>query len=332
VLRASGLPYPASLPTLRLAAKSLSAQTGLKSRVTKIVSNRERLRASLGAFELTTSASEGNFLLVRGVDSRWWRDALAALGIAVRVWPQREGLTDAVRISVPIEQAIATIASPQALLFDLDGVLADVSRSYRQAVVKTASEFGVSLSMEQIEEAKAQGDANNDWVLTQRLLEQAGQRVSLARVTSIFEAHYQGRQGKPGLCTQESLIGQRTSLACLSEQTKLAVVTGRPRRDATTFLERFGLETLFDAVVTMEDAPAKPSPAPVVLAMSQLGVERAWMLGDTPDDVIAARGAGVLPLGVRAPGSEEATLSDALVEAGAAAVFDDWQSIQGVWR
>ncbi|KUF82434.1 Leucine-rich repeat-containing protein 74 [Phytophthora nicotianae] len=38
------------------------------------------------------------------------------------------------------------MASPvQALLLDMDGVLAEVSQSYRQAIIDTARHFGVSL-------------------------------------------------------------------------------------------------------------------------------------------------------------------------------------------
>ena len=42
----------------------------------------------------------------------------------------------------------------------------------------------------------------------------------------------------------------------------------------------------------MEDAPPKPDPQPVRLALARLGVERAWLVGDTPDDMRAARAAG----------------------------------------
>jgi phosphoglycolate phosphatase-like HAD superfamily hydrolase len=35
-----------------------------------------------------------------------------------------------------------------------------------------------------------------------------------------------------------------------------------------------------------------------------MGVSRAWLLGDTPDDMAAARAAGVIPIGVIAPGDD----------------------------
>jgi phosphoglycolate phosphatase-like HAD superfamily hydrolase len=84
----------------------------------------------------------------------------------------------------------------------------------------------------------------------------------------------------------------------------LAVVTGRPRSDAEEFLDRFDLMEGISALITRNEAPLKPDPAPVRLALEALAVKRAWMLGDTPDDIIAARRAGVVPIGVVAPGDD----------------------------
>ena len=111
-------------------------------------------------------------------------------------------------------------------------------------------------------------------------------------------------------------------LAGLSSRFRLGVVTGRPRADAEAFLERVGIRQLFGAVITRDDAPLKPSPAPVQAALTALGVARAWMLGDTPDDVASARAAGVVPIGVALAVAGEATnpLPNALIRAGAARV------------
>ena len=38
--------------------------------------------------------------------------------------------------------ALRTVLAPEALLFDMDGVLADVSESYRLAILETAAAFG----------------------------------------------------------------------------------------------------------------------------------------------------------------------------------------------
>ncbi|CAN0442726.1 unnamed protein product, partial [Ectocarpus sp. 8 AP-2014] len=58
-----------------------------------------------------------------------------------------------------------------SLLFDMDGVLAEVSCSYRQAIVDTAAAFGVAVTLDEITAAKIKGDANNDWKLTLSLIQ-----------------------------------------------------------------------------------------------------------------------------------------------------------------
>jgi phosphoglycolate phosphatase-like HAD superfamily hydrolase len=77
----------------------------------------------------------------------------------------------------------------------------------------------------------------------------------------------------------------------------------------------------------MEDAPAKPDPAPVRLALERLGVQRAWMLGDTPDDLVAAKAAGVLPVGVVPPGEESESSRATLDRAGAWCVLPTTEKI-----
>jgi phosphoglycolate phosphatase-like HAD superfamily hydrolase len=61
----------------------------------------------------------------------------------------------------------------------------------------------------------------------------------------------------------------------------------------------------------------------VRLALARLGLRSAWMVGDTPDDVRAARAAGVVPLGVVAPGDDVALTSQTLLRSGAARVLPD---------
>jgi imidazoleglycerol-phosphate dehydratase len=145
----------------------------------------------------------------------------------------------------------------------------------------------VKVSHDDISAAKAKGDANNDWILTQRLCAAKGMDVEFEAVKAKFEELYQGVPGVPGLCTLETLIPARGTLEELARRCPngMAVVTGRPRSDCAAFLKTHDLGHLFKHCVCMEDGPAKPDPTPCRLAIEKLGVPAAEciMVGDTPD-------------------------------------------------
>lgn len=329
-LRAAGNPYTVSAPSLALAARWLDhGASAVQAYVHAVRTRRDTLATRLRAWGAQPSPSQANFIFARTPRALWIRDALAGLGIGVRVWPQHPSLGDAVRINVPpqdaqferLEHALGAALAPEALLLDMDGVIADVSGSYRQCIVETAAAFGVALTADHVREEKARGDANNDWKLTHRLLQARGVDVPYDDVVAEFEARYQGKKGAPGLEATETLIVSADVLRGLAARVPIAIVTGRPRADAERFLRRHDLSDLTEVLVCMEDGPAKPDPFPVVEALRQLGVSRAWMVGDTVDDLRAARAAGVVPIGVIPPGEDLDALSATLLHAGAARVY-----------
>jgi histidinol-phosphate aminotransferase len=247
--------------------------------------------------------------------------------------------------------AVAVTGAFHWLLIDMDGVLVDVRHSYRQAIIKTAAEFGVVVTSADIEGAKARGGANNDWELTQRLVQAAGKTASLTDVTSVFERLYQGEAPHTGLKQLELPLVSTGQLRSFRSSVRgMAVVTGRPLSDALEALDRYGWscrlspeqaaraggppspaggQYLFEALSTMEDAPAKPDPAPLLAALRRvrgaLGVSeecgvmasRAVMVGDTVDDVRAGVRAGAESVGVLTP-----DMTGARAEAGRATLRD----------
>ena len=60
------------------------------------------------------------------------------------------------------------------VIFDMDGVLVNVARSYRTAIIRTAGKWGVTITDADIEAAKARGNANNDWVVTHSIIHASG--------------------------------------------------------------------------------------------------------------------------------------------------------------
>jgi len=330
-LRAAGGPYTVSRPSLARAAGRLA--DGVEPFVKTIREEREELFTLLGELGAEPLPSQANFILCRFKDANWVHAGLAALGILVRIFPDNPGLEGCLRITCPggtekfarLCAALGTVLQPQGLLFDMDGVLADVSQSYRRSIIETAATYGVRLGFEEVQAAKAEGGSNNDWMLTQKLLQKNGVQAGLAEVTERFESIYQGTPQRPGLRQAETMLASPGLLESLSRRLPLGVVTGRPRADAERFLKENGVADRLSSLVCLEDAPQKPDPRPVRLALERMGIERAWMVGDTPDDLIAARRAGVLPLGMAAPGGGD---PGALTAAGAARVLGKLDELQ----
>ena len=93
-----------------------------------------------------------------------------------------------------------------AVLFDMDGVLVDVSRSYREAVRQTVFHFsGQDVSTGEIQAVKNKGGYNNDWDLSLKLLQDRGFKLSKGEVVDAFQKIYLGRDFN-GLIRNETWI------------------------------------------------------------------------------------------------------------------------------
>lgn len=335
-VRAWGQPYAVAGTSAALAREALARGEGaMLAGVAAARETRSALFAQLQRLGARPLPGQGNFVFCRPRDAGFARAGLAALGYGVRAWPGHALLDGGLRITCPTDPgerdglfaALDTTFAPEALLLDMDGVIADEGPSYRECIIAVLARHGLAVTRGQVAEAKARGGANDDYELTRSLLAARGVDLALDEVIAQFQEVYLGAAGRPGLCERETLIPAREVLDALAERLPLAIVTGRPRADAERFLDRFDLGGLFKAVVTRDDGPPKPDPAPVREALRRLGVRRAWMVGDTPDDVNAARAAGVLPLGIRPPDAADDT---GAALAGAALVLNSLAELEGL--
>ena len=212
-----------------------------------------------------------------------------------------------------------------AILLDMDGVLVDVSGSFRRAITETVERFtGAPPAPGAIQAKKDAGGFNNDWVLSHALVREAGVEAAFEDVKAHFQSLYTG-ENYDGLITTEPAFIRTETLAALADRYRLALVTGRPEADAEWTLRRFGWDRHIPVVIGMgkQGDRGKPDPYGLRLALDAIGAEpeAALFAGDTVDDVRAAIAAGCHAVGVVPPGHDVEAHRATLLAAGAETVL-----------
>jgi HAD superfamily phosphatase len=192
--------------------------------------------------------------------------------------------------------------SKPLLVFDMDGVLVDVSESYRETIARTAEHFtGVPVTRLQIHEYKNQGGWNDDWRLTHHIIASAGVDVPFEAVQAEFQRFFLGN-GTDGLILREKWVARPGVLEKLNEQFRFAIFTGRPREEAYLTLARFAPGLVFDPLIAMEDVENhKPAPDGLLQIVEAAPAADRFYIGDTVDDARCARAAKVPFIGIAAP-------------------------------
>lgn len=220
-----------------------------------------------------------------------------------------------------------------ALLFDIDGVLVDVSRSYRRAIEETVGHFtGRQLVPGTVQRYKNQGGFNNDWKLTHAIITDTSMNVPFTRVVEEFQRRYRGDNWDGFIAEEPALIRTRTLQKLADAGCILGIVTGRPEAEAEWTLERFGWKRYFPLLVAKEkqESREKPDPFPLQHALTMLGAagcstkpEETVYVGDSVDDMKAARAAGMWAIGVVPPYLDADEHEAILKEHGAHTVIHD---------
>jgi HAD superfamily hydrolase (TIGR01548 family) len=217
------------------------------------------------------------------------------------------------------------------LIFDMDGVLVDVTESYRAAICATVRHFtGAEITRAQIQDWKNQGGWNDDWRLSQHLIRQGGKEVELDTVIDYFQTIFHGRNGQEALILRERWIAQPGLFERLARRYQLSVFTGRQRWEAEFTLRRFAPQLTFAPIVGSDDIERlKPHPDGLLKICAATPGCRAWYVGDTRDDGLSARAAGVPFIGIASPANPRyAELVRSLEETGAAAILDDINQLE----
>lgn len=251
--------------------------------------------------------------------------------------------------------------APAIVVFDIDGVIRDVSGSYRRAIADTVEHFTAGAyrpSQLEIDQLKSEGVWNNDWEASQELIyryfEAQGRRMGgdymqldYQAIVAFFQSRYRGPdpQNWTGYICQEPLLLHPSYLEQLSTAgIPWGFFSGATRGSATYILERrLGLRS--PVLIAMEDAPGKPDPTGLLATVHQLeqlvSATPVLYVGDTVADMFTVEkarslfpertwlGVGVLPPHVLETPRSQA-YADTLRTAGAAAIFRNVQELTPV--
>jgi phosphoglycolate phosphatase len=209
----------------------------------------------------------------------------------------------------------------RAVIFDLDGTLIHSLPDLTVAVNKTLAEAGRPPLLE-TEVGPMVGDGAS--TLVSRAFEGSGgvPDGDLANWLARFLGHYEPHAAdltRPWDGVVETLDRLK------ARGIALAVCTNKPTKATHDILQALGLDGYFAVIVGGDDAPAlKPDPAHIqeVLDRLQVSHDEAVMIGDSINDVLAAKGAG-LPVIVVSFGYSRVPA----IELGASYVIDDFRHL-----
>ncbi len=229
------------------------------------------------------------------------------------------------------------------VVFDIDGVIRDVGGSYRLALADTVEHFtdgGYRPTAIEIDKLKGEGIWNNDWEASQefiyRYFEQRGQNRAASNldyeaIIAYFQTKYRGTDpvNWNGYICNEPLLATPEYFDSLTRANiPWGFFSGATTGSASYVLEkRLGLKA--PILVAMEDAPGKPNPQGLFMAVDRLITESKNIstelpiiyVGDTVADmytVIKAKSMKIdspSAVGVSLPlGTADAALTETLRE------------------
>jgi phosphoglycolate phosphatase len=187
---------------------------------------------------------------------------------------------------------MAPISTPiRAVILDLDGTLVDTAEEIALALNETLAGLGLPVvSLEAATALIGRGVRS----LVERAVEQVGATADIDHAVEVFEAQYERL-----VATRATLFpGVKEGLdAMRAAGMKLGVVTNKPRFFTEKLLAYVGVASLFDTVVAGDDGlRRKPFGDMIAAGAKNMGatIDETLMLGDSGNDVLAARDAGCL--------------------------------------
>lgn len=203
--------------------------------------------------------------------------------------------------TVSSTSVISLFTEKRHLLFDLDGTLVDSAPDLSSAINRMLQ----ALSLNTFSPDVIRGWVGNGaQVLTHRALSGSSEldtninNERLNRALKIFLKEYESQ-----LCVDSCLYPnvKETLFELKRRGYSLSIVTNKPERFVAPILAQLGIGDLFELIIggdTLEKR--KPDPLPLFHACRALNLapEQVVMIGDSKNDILAAKAANMLSIGL----------------------------------
>ncbi len=334
-------PYSVNGVAVACAFAALKDQKYVKNYVKEVNESKKTLYKALDSLKIKYFKSDANFVLLSlGKNADYFCKKLKEEGILVRDRSMDKLLDGCVRVTLGTRKQTKklidtmnkvmkdkTIKEAKPLLiFDIDGVLVDVSKSYRVAIKQTVEDFtGKETTLEEIHALKNRGRYNNDWDAAEKLIKERGKNIEKQKIISKFQQFYRK------LMDNEPLLIDKNLLKTLSEKYVLAVFTGRNKKETDYVLGVNGIKKYFSKTVAMEDVSRrKPNPEGLLKIANGYKTKDMYYFGDMIDDMQAAKAAKMIPIGVLPPQDKSKNMKELLAKNGAQSVIGNINQIKDI--
>jgi HAD superfamily hydrolase (TIGR01509 family) len=179
----------------------------------------------------------------------------------------------------------------RAVLFDWDGTIVDSAEASYRCYVRLFESYRIPFDRERFQQTYSP-----EWYRTYSAL--GLPRECWDEADRRWLDYYAAEENVVLSGAREALLRLR------DEGVAMGIVTSGTGRRVAREVEGLGLPDLFKVIVSADDVQRrKPDPEPLVIGLGRLGVRAAESVyvGDSPEDVEMARGAGVYVIGVPGP-------------------------------
>jgi HAD superfamily hydrolase (TIGR01509 family) len=221
---------------------------------------------------------------------------------------------------------VRDLPRPHAVIFDLDGTLVDTVETRIRGWLAVFEEVGIPAQRDRLAPligVDGKRLAREIAALADQVLDDDRAEAIDQRAGEIYEGLNHSPRPLPGVRELVETIEAR--------HLPWSIATSSRKDQVATSVKALGLDREPRIVDASHVAHAKPEPDLLLRAADELGVEpqRAWYVGDSTWDMVAAVAAAMIPIGVTAGA---AVSREALEGAGAAVVVHDLTEIAEVLR